>query len=63
MIYYPVPLQEQEAFKEFVPEGLRLPVADRLCTEVISLPMHTELDAETQGRIIDASEVSFSEYS
>ncbi|MCZ2390291.1 MAG: DegT/DnrJ/EryC1/StrS family aminotransferase [Acidobacteria bacterium] len=53
MIYYPVPLQEQEAFKEFVPEGLRLPVADRLCTEVISLPMHTELDAETQGRIID----------
>ncbi len=54
MIYYPVPLQQQNAFKGFVPDDLSLPVADRLCTEVISLPMHTELDAETQGTIIDA---------
>lgn len=54
MIYYPVPLQQQNAFKGFVPADLSLPVADRLCTEVISLPMHTELDAETQGTIIDA---------
>ncbi len=54
MIYYPVPLQQQNAFKGLVPDDLSLPVADRLCTEVISLPMHTELDAETQGTIIDA---------
>lgn len=54
MIYYPVPLQQQNAFKGLVPADLSLPVADRLCTEVISLPMHTELNAKTQGTIIDA---------
>lgn len=59
MIYYPVPLQQQNAFKGFVPADLSLPIADRLCTEVISLPMHTELDAETQGTIIDAAKSFF----
>ena len=54
MIYYPVPLQQQEAFRHFVPENLELPVADRLCTEVISLPIHTEMDAATQEAIINA---------
>lgn len=54
MIYYPVPLQQQNAFKGLVPPDLELPVADRLCTEVISLPIHTEMDAATQTRIIDA---------
>jgi len=54
MIYYPVPLQQQEAFRPFVPAGLKLPVADRLCTEVISLPIHTEMDRETQNTIINA---------
>lgn len=54
MIYYPVPLQQQEAFRHFVPENLELPVADRLCTEVISLPIHTEMDAATLDTIINA---------
>ncbi|MBX7062015.1 MAG: DegT/DnrJ/EryC1/StrS family aminotransferase [Pyrinomonadaceae bacterium] len=54
MIYYPVPLQQQKAFQGFVPAGLELPVADRLCTEVISLPIHTEMDAATLDTIIDA---------
>lgn len=54
MIYYPVPLQQQEAFRHFVPAGLELPIADRLCTEVISLPIHTEMDAATLDTIINA---------
>lgn len=54
MIYYPVPLQQQQAFQGFVPAGLELPVADRLCTEVISLPIHTEMDAATLNTIINA---------
>jgi dTDP-4-amino-4,6-dideoxygalactose transaminase len=53
-IYYPVPLNEQKAFKEFVPENLDLPVTEMLCREVISLPIHTEMDAETQNYIIDS---------
>ena len=46
MTYYPVPLNRQKAFAEFVPENLHLPVTEQLCEEVISLPMHTELNEE-----------------
>lgn len=53
-IYYPVPLNEQEAFKGFVPEKLDLPITEMLCREVISLPIHTEMDAETQDYIIES---------
>jgi len=54
MIYYPVPLQQQNAFRHFVPAGLALPNADQLCAEVISLPIHTEMDAATLDTIINA---------
>ena len=45
MIYYPVPLYEQEAFKSFT-DVTHLPVTDTLCKQVISLPMHTELSED-----------------
>lgn len=45
MIYYPVPLYEQKAFKDLT-EITFLPVTDQLCREVISLPMHTELEED-----------------
>lgn len=45
MIYYPVPLYEQEAYKSSMANTIdKLAVTDRLCKEVISLPMHTELE-------------------
>lgn len=53
-IYYPVPLNEQKAFKDFVPEKLDLPVTEMLCREVISLPIHTEMKEETQDYIIES---------
>ncbi|MBK9736165.1 MAG: DegT/DnrJ/EryC1/StrS family aminotransferase [Saprospiraceae bacterium] len=44
MIYYPVPLYKQEAFKSSS-NGLEfLSVTEQLCKEVISLPIHTEMD-------------------
>ena len=52
MIYYPVPLYKQEAYKEFSPAGFSLPVTEELSDEVLSLPIHTEMSAETQGHII-----------
>ena len=52
MIYYPVPLYRQDAFKEFVAEDFSLPVTERLCDSVLSLPVHTEMDDETQNYII-----------
>ena len=45
-IYYPVPLYEQEAFKEYTSEGFYLPVTEKLSRQVLSLPIHTEMDIE-----------------
>jgi dTDP-4-amino-4,6-dideoxygalactose transaminase len=53
MIYYPVPLNEQNAFKAFVPHTLSVPVTEQLCREVVSLPIHTEMDPDVQATIID----------
>ncbi len=52
MIYYPLPLYKQEAFMRYVPEGFNLPVTEKLCKEVISLPVHTEFNQEVQDYII-----------
>ena len=45
MIYYPLPLYEQPAFKNISRLGAEaFPNTETLCAQVISLPMHTELD-------------------
>ena len=54
MIYYPLPLQEQEAFQFITRTAESLDNAKRLSDSVLSLPMHTELDRETQDCIISA---------
>lgn len=52
MIYYPVPLYEQEAYDSAVVKGQGgLSVTESLCRSVISLPMHTELEEETLSYI------------
>lgn len=45
MIYYPVPLHLQKAYSGLALKG-DFPVAEMLCEQVISLPMHTELEDE-----------------
>ena len=59
MIYYPLPLHKQDAFSEFASQGMKLPVAEELCGSVISLPIHTEMDAETQDYIIESVRAFF----
>ncbi len=54
MIYYPIPLHEQEAFKNIVRISENLKITEKLCKTVLSLPMHTELSPETEDYIIDA---------
>ena len=46
MVYYPVPLHLQEAYKDARYGEGAFPVAERLAECVLSLPMHTELDEE-----------------
>jgi UDP-2-acetamido-2-deoxy-ribo-hexuluronate aminotransferase len=53
MIYYPVPLYRQDAFKQYVSEDFSLPVTEKLCNSVISLPIHTEMTEELQQFIVD----------
>ena len=53
MVYYPLPLQEQEAFKGITVAAERLEVAKSLSGRVLSLPMHTELREEIQDYIIE----------
>ena len=46
MVYYPVPLHLQSAYKDLGYKEGDLPVSESLSTSVLSLPMHTELDKE-----------------
>ena len=47
MIYYPIPLHMQNAYKSERYKQGDFPVTEKLCASVISLPMHTEMDEET----------------
>jgi len=46
MIYYPLPLYKQEAFQQFVAKDFNLLASEELCDEVLSLPIHTEMNVE-----------------
>ncbi len=54
MIYYPIPLHLQQAYRK---EGLgpgSFPVSERLCTTVLSLPIHTEMGKDQLSYICDS---------
>jgi UDP-2-acetamido-2-deoxy-ribo-hexuluronate aminotransferase len=46
MIYYPLPLYKQEAFQQFVSADFKLDTTEKLCEEVLSLPIHTEMNID-----------------
>lgn len=46
MIYYPIPLHEQIAYKSVRFKKEDFPNTEKLCATVLSLPMHTEMDEE-----------------
>jgi dTDP-4-amino-4,6-dideoxygalactose transaminase len=53
MIYYPIPLHLQTAYKK---EGFGVgsfPVTENLSKTVISLPMHTEMSEEQLNYIVE----------
>ena len=53
MIYYPIPLHMQNAYKSDRFKQGDFPVTEKLCASVLSLPMHTEMDEETLKYIAD----------
>jgi len=52
MIYYPIPLYKQEAYKNNF-EGDSLLITEQLCSSVLSLPIHTEMNDEIHRYIIN----------
>lgn len=53
MIYYPLPLYQQRAFKDIIKKSENIWAATILCEQVLSLPIHTEMDNGTQNYIVD----------
>lgn len=58
MIYYPIPLNEQEAYKGIGTNVGSLENTNFLCKSVLSLPMHTEL-SKVQQRFIAQCIIDF----
>ena len=53
MIYYPIPLYKQEAFSNYVDDGYYLKNTEELSENVLSLPIHTEIENSYQDFIIE----------
>ena len=54
MIYYPLPLQEQEAFMPITRAGEALDNAKACAYSVLSLPIHTEMTRDVQDLVLNA---------
>lgn len=59
MIYYPVPLHQQKAYQAYGYKEGDFPVAEKLAAEVLSLPMHTELQADEVSYVCDQIKAFF----
>jgi len=53
MIYYPVPLHHQLAYKDNLQPGDHFEISEQLAKSVISLPIHTEMDEEQLNYITE----------
>ncbi len=52
MVYYPMPISRQKAFSSAGYKKDDFPVTEKLCSEVLSLPMHTELKDDQLDYIV-----------
>jgi dTDP-4-amino-4,6-dideoxygalactose transaminase len=59
MIYYPIPAHRQKMFAAFNLGNLQLPITEALCGQVISLPIHTEMDEQQLQYIIESVQSFF----
>lgn len=53
MVYYPIPLHHQKAYLDKRYEAGMFPVTEKLCSSVISLPIHTEFTSDQLNYITD----------
>ena len=62
MIYYPVPMHEQAAFNKLVRKRVTLKNTDLVSKEVLSLPMHADLEDDQVAYIVEKIKGFFSAY-
>ena len=53
MVYYPLSLDQQNAFKSISKKGSDLSISQKLSESVLSLPIHTEISINQQDYIIN----------
>jgi dTDP-4-amino-4,6-dideoxygalactose transaminase len=53
IIYYPIPIHRQPAYAHLGYEPGSLPITERLCAEVLSLPIFPELSSVQQQQVIE----------
>ena len=53
IIYYPIPIHLQPAYKELGYKEGSLPLTEKVCSQVISLPIFPELKSSQQLYVID----------
>lgn len=58
-IHYPIPLPRQGAFAELRKRPAACPNADRLCSQVLSLPIHASLADHEVGRVVSVVQSFF----
>ncbi len=51
-IHYPLPLHLQQAYKHFGYKQGDFPVTEKVASEILSLPMYPQLEAEQQQRVV-----------
>ncbi|OOV34585.1 DegT/DnrJ/EryC1/StrS family aminotransferase [Candidatus Synechococcus spongiarum] len=54
IIYYPIPIHRQPAYRHLDYSAGSLPVTERLAGEVLSLPMFPELTVDQRGQVVDS---------
>ena len=53
IIYYPIPIHRQPAYAHLGLDQGSLPITEKLCSQVLSLPIFPELSQEQQQTVID----------
>ena len=52
MVYYPIPMHKQNAYKKYYTNGVSLINSETLANQVFSLPMYPDMEKDDQDYII-----------
>lgn len=59
LIYYPIPIHLQKAFNYLKYSKGSFPVTEKICNEILSLPMYPEITKDIQEYVVDKIKLNF----